>query len=72
MIAARSESAWNAGSPAGAIASAYSRMTATFEAPTSARSSAASAFGFSVARSASSNDGPPASRRTNRTPVARL
>ena len=44
--AARSPSAWNDGSPAGAIISAYSRMTAVRVEPTSSRSSAASTRSF--------------------------
>ena len=72
ITAARSASAWNAGSPAGAIASAYSRITATLEAPINIRSIAARALGFSVASSASSTPARPASRRAKRTPVARL
>ena len=51
MMAARSASAWNVGSPAGAIDSAYSRMTAARIEPTSSRSSAGSTLPFCVSPS---------------------
>ncbi len=52
--AARSPSTWNAGSPAGAIVSAYSTTTAVRDDVTSRRSRAVSTRPFSVASSTSS------------------
>ncbi len=70
-MAARSASAWKAGSPVGAMVSAYSTITAARVLPIRSRSSAASTRSFGpISRSSSAVT--VGARLANRTPVDTL
>ncbi len=70
--AARSASAWNAGSPVGTTASAYSTITAVRVPVVSSVSSAASVRSFAPGGSSSSGKATSWARLAKRTPVATL